>query len=252
MSSSVVLPAHLVREQSAPRVEYWRFNLWHRISHLLLMISIIGLVLSRFPLKFSDAVGARLFTNLLGGVGNAGLIHRGSAIVLGIGCLMNLVYVGYLVLVKHRSILGPDSIVPRWKDVTDLWQHLHYFAGRAERPRFDRFTYWEKFDYLAVFWGMAIIGGSGLLLWFPTFFARFLPGVIINLAYMAHSDEAMLAFGFLIVVHLFNTHLRPERFPMDRVMFTGKITAEEWARDHTLEWERMQGDPERLEGMRVH
>jgi cytochrome b subunit of formate dehydrogenase len=233
-------------------VEYWRFNLWDRVTHLLLIISMVGLIGSRFPLKFSDAIGARGAIALMGGVGGAGVIHRVSAIILGIACAMNLLSVAYLVLVKRRPLLGPDSIVPRWKDFTDLWQHALYFFGRGERPKFDRYTYWEKFDYLAVFWGMAIIGGGGLVLWFPTIAARFLPGIVINLAYLAHSEEAMLAFGFLIVVHLFNTHLRPERFPLDKVIFTGKISADEWACDHSLEWERLQSRPERLEEQKVH
>ncbi len=233
-------------------VAYWRFNLWDRLTHLLLIVSMVGLIGSRFPLKFSDALGARGAIALMGGVGGAGVIHRVSAIILGMACLMNLVSVAYLILVKRRPIFGPDSIFPRGKDFTDLWQHARYFFGRGERPKFDRYAYWEKFDYWAVFWGMAIIGGSGLVLWFPAIATQFLPGIVINLAYLAHSDEAMLAFGFLIVVHLFNTHLRPERFPLDKVIFTGKISADEWARDHSLEWERVQHAPGRLDEQRVH
>lgn len=232
--------------------EYWRFNIWHRTSHLLLIISMVGLVGSRFPLKFSDWIGAGGLIALMGGVANAGIVHRVSAILLGIACAMNLAYIAYLILFKHEPIFGPDSLMPRLKDLRDMRQHVLYFMGRAERPKFDRYTYWEKFDYLAVFWGMAVIGGSGLVLWFPDVAFRFLPGFLLNLAYLAHSEEAVLAFGFLIVVHLFNTHMRPERFPMDKVMFSGKITAEEWARDHALEWERMQAQPEKLEDRRVH
>ncbi len=250
--STAIRSQPVVLGTAAPRVEYWRFNLLHRISHLLLIISMIGLIGSRFPLKFSDFVGARGLIALMGGVGNAGLIHRVSAVILGVACVMNLAYSLYVLLVKRRPLFGPDSIVPRWKDITDLWQHVNFFLGRGQRPKFDRYAYWEKFDYLAVFWGMAIIGGSGLLLWSPTLTSQFVPGFLVNLAYLAHSEEAMLAFGFLIVVHLFNTHLRPERFPLDKVIFTGKITAEEWARDHALEWERLQDKPEQLEESRVH
>jgi cytochrome b subunit of formate dehydrogenase len=212
----------------------------------------IGLVGTRFPLKFSDWVGAGGLIALMGGVANAGFIHRASAVILGIACAMNMGYIAYVVIAKHVPLLGPDSLVPRWKDIKDVWQHIRYFLGRGPRPQFDRYTYWEKFDYLAVFWGMAMIGGSGLVLWFPTIASQFLPGIVINLAYLAHSDEAMLAFGFLIVVHLFNTHMRPERFPMDKVMFTGTITDTEWARDHALEWERMQSKPQVLEEAKVH
>ena len=36
-----------------------------------------------------------------------------------------------------------------------------FFVGlRKEPPRFGRWTYFEKFDYWAVFWGMFIMGGS--------------------------------------------------------------------------------------------
>lgn len=91
----------------------------------------------------------------------------------------------------------------------------------------DRWTYWEKFDYLAVFWGMFIIGISGLILWFPAFFGKFLPGEAINLATLLHSDEALLATGFIFAIHFFNTHFRADRFPMDMVILSGSISEEE-------------------------
>ena len=85
-------------------------------------------------------------------------------------------------------------------------------------------TYWEKFDYWAVFWGMAIIGGSGLMLWFPEAFARVLPGWVFNIALLVHGEEALLAVGFIFTIHFFNSHLRPDKFPMDMVIFTGRVT----------------------------
>ncbi len=93
--------------------------------------------------------------------------------------------------------------------------------GQGPRPAYGRWTYWEKFDYFAVFWGVAVIGASGLMLWFPKVFSRVLPGWLINAAFIVHSDEALLAVGFIFVFHFFNTHLRPESFPMDPVIFTG-------------------------------
>ena len=77
---------------------------------------------------------------------------------------------------------GPNSLVPQPRDVSDLYHHVRWFLRLGPKPAFDRYTYWEKFDYWAVFWGMVIIGGSGLMLWFPEFFARFLPGWIFNVA----------------------------------------------------------------------
>jgi nitrate reductase gamma subunit len=123
--------------------------------------------------------------------------------------------------------------------------------GKGSVPKFARFTYWEKFDYWAVFWGIAFIGGSGLLLWFPEFFSRFLPGITFNIAYTIHSDEALLAIGFIFIVHLYNAHLRASVFPMDKSIFTGKIEAKEMMERHPLEWEYLNQHSEKKEKRRV-
>ena len=48
-----------------------------------------------------------------------------------------------------------------------------------------------------------------------------MPGWIINIALIIHSDEALLAAGFIFSIHFFNTHFRIEKFPMDTVIFSG-------------------------------
>ena len=116
---------------------------------------------------------------------------------------------------------------------------MKYFFYLGPRPKFDRFTYWEKFDYLAVFWGVAIIGFSGLILWFPTAFTMVLPGWALNAAYIVHSDEALLATGFIFLFHFFHTHLRPEAFPMDPVIFIGSMPLERFKEERPREYERM-------------
>jgi cytochrome b subunit of formate dehydrogenase len=113
------------------------------------------------------------------------------------------------------------------KDLQDLIANLKYFLYLGPRPALDRWAYWEKFDFLAVFWGMFAIGLSGLMLWFPEWFATFVPGWAFNLATIVHSDEALLATGFIFTVHFFNTHFRPEKMPMDTVIFNGRVSEEE-------------------------
>ncbi len=124
---------------------------------------------------------------------------------------------------KELEILwGPASMTPQPRDVMEMIAHLRWFLRLGPRPRFDHFTYWEKFDYWAVFWGMGVIGGSGLMLWFPEFFSRILPGSWFNVALLVHGEEGLLAAGFIFTIHFFNSHLRPEKFPMDPVIFTGR------------------------------
>jgi cytochrome b subunit of formate dehydrogenase len=179
---------------------------------------------------------------MLGGFEGAGLIHRICAFVMIIVFTSHVLMVFYRALAGGnvmRMLWGPDSMVPQPQDIYDIWNNFKWFVGRGPQPKFDRWTYWEKFDYWAVFWGMFIIGGSGLLLWFPVSFANFLPGWMFNIAALVHGEEALLAVGFIFTFHFFNGHVRPAKFPMDTVVFTGRISEHELKEERALEYERM-------------
>lgn len=218
-----------------------RFGRVERVQHAVLFVSFLGLAATGLPLLFSQAPWARPLALLFGGFDVAGTIHRLFATAL-IGVF--LFHVGGIVrrlARRERGILwGPSSMVPQPKDVRDMAQHVRWFLRRGPRPRFDRFTYWEKFDYWAVFWGMLIIGGSGLLLWFPEFFARYVPGWVFNVALLIHGEEALLAVGFIVTIHFFNSHMRPHKFPMDTVMFTGVVPEREYRWERPLEVARLE------------
>jgi cytochrome b subunit of formate dehydrogenase len=219
-----------------------RFHPIHMLLHAFVALSFLGLVASGMPLKYSQAPWAEWLMRLFGGFRNAGLVHRACAVVTFGYFVSHLSYVVYDVAVVRRfrfNFLGPDSMVPNLKDLKDLYANLKWFLGMGPRPQMDRWTYWEKFDYWAVFWGVGMIGVSGLVLWFPVFFGRFLPGWAFNIATVIHSDEALLAAGFIFTIHFFNTHMRPEKFPMDTVIFTGKITQEEFRHERPLEYQRI-------------
>ena len=136
-------------------------------------------------------------------------------------------------------MFGPNSILPKWSDLGELIATLKWFVGRGKRPEYGTWTYWEKFDYFAVFWGVCIIGVTGLCLWFPELFTRAMPGWAINVATIIHSDEALLATGFIFTIHFFNTHFRPEKFPMDSVVFTGRMSVDELKHDKPRLYEQL-------------
>jgi cytochrome b subunit of formate dehydrogenase len=220
-----------------------RFQRLHRNLHLTVITSFIGLAVTGMVLKFSYAAWAQFVARLLGGFEAAGLIHRTCA-VLTFG------YFGFHIrdlLRKKKAegkswrefILGPESMMFDGRDLHEFIASVKWFLGKGPRPEYGRWTYWEKFDYFAVFWGVAVIGSTGLLLWFPTFFTRFMPGWIINIATTIHSDEALLAVGFIFTVHFFNTHFRPEKFPIDTVIFTEGVPLEEFKRDRPREYQEM-------------
>jgi hypothetical protein len=54
-----------------------------------------------------------------------------------------------------------------------------------------------------------------------------------------HGEEAFLAAVFLFTVHFFNNHFRPDKFPQDTTMFTGRVPLEIYKHEHRREYERL-------------
>jgi cytochrome b subunit of formate dehydrogenase len=217
---------------------FHRGQIW---LHVSIVVSFLMLSISGLPLKFATAPWADTMIKYLGGAHAAGILHRIAAIITFGYFAVHIAMLVHAWFVKGERgfFWGWRSMVPQLKDVQDFVANVKYFLYLSPRPKFDRFTYWEKFDYLAVFWGVAMIGVSGLVLWFPGFFSLFLPGWVLNAAYIIHSDEALLATGFIFLFHFFHTHLRPEAFPMDPVIFTGSMPLERFKEERPLEYERM-------------
>jgi cytochrome b subunit of formate dehydrogenase len=220
-----------------------RFKPFYSKLHLMVIVSFFGLALTGMSLKFSYTAWARLVARIFGGFESAGVVHRVCAII-------TFTYFGLHVwdLLKRKRVeagglknlvIGPDSMLFNKRDGQEFVASLKWFIGRGPRPEYGRWTYWEKFDYFAVFWGVAVIGATGLLLWLPELFTKILPGSFLNVATIIHSDEALLAVGFIFTIHFFNTHFRPEKFPMDPVIFTGRVPLEEFKIDRPREYEEM-------------
>jgi predicted CXXCH cytochrome family protein len=221
-----------------------RFTRSQRITHILVILSFVGLALTGMTLKFSSMPWAKVLAGLFGGVMAAGTIHRVGAVITFGYFTFHLFSMIKLKRKKRMSfgkfVFGPNSLMFNLKDLKDFVATIKWFFGLGPRPSYGRWTYWEKFDYFAVFWGVAIIGASGLMLWFPEFFTQLLPGWLINVAQIIHSDEALLAVGFIFTIHFFNTHLRPESFPMDTVIFTGLVPLKEFKIVRPQEYEELK------------
>jgi len=160
-------------------------------------------------------------------------IHKGAAIVMIIAAVYHLGYLTFSKIVRQES---SAAMIPTWKDVTDLLDHIVFCLGMTKKDaRFDRYSYKEKFDYWAVFWGIAIMVGSGLILWFPHVSARFVSRSFIDCAQIAHSDEAMLAIMAVFIWHFYNAHFSPMVFPMSTVWLDGNFSQREMEEFHPLE-----------------
>ncbi len=236
--------------ENTPKGKYYeRFDSYSRFLHLLIITSFISLAITGMIIKFSGVGIFQFLSELLGGYAVTGFIHRAAAVVTFIYFGLHIFYLLRKKKQKKFSFTyffqGENSLVPNKRDLQELIQTTKWFVGKAPRPEYGRWTYWEKFDYWAVFWGVAVIGFSGLLLWFPEFFTSLgLPGWLINVATIIHSDEALLAVGFIFTYHFFNTHFRPDKFPMDTVIFTGKVHIDELKEDRPREYEQIMQNEE--------
>ena len=218
---------------------YQRFEPFLRFTHLLIIISFLSLAVTGMTIKFADVSIFQNLSKFLGGYQVTGFVHRVGAIITFIYFGMHIYYLHKKRKEKSAKYLftGDNSMMFNKRDLTEFIGTMKWFLGKGPRPEYGRWTYWEKFDYFAVFWGIAVIGISGLVLWFPEFFTFLgLPGWFINVATIIHSDEALLAVGFIFTVHFFNTHFRPDKFPIDLTIFTGSLTVEELKEDRPRQY----------------
>jgi len=223
------------------KTHFRRFRFWWRVAHLVGALSIMLLALTGLTVLFSASSWAPYMMNLLGGPVSAGILHRIGAIGFMGVFFVHLIYFAYHIGKNWRTFewFGPNSLVPNWHDLGDAIGMFRWFFGLGPRPVLDHFSYWEKFDYWAPFWGMTIIGISGMMMWFPDVTASILPGWVFNVASIVHGEEAILAVVFLFTVHFFNNHFRPDKFPLDTTMFTGRVPLEHYRHEHRREYDRL-------------
>jgi cytochrome b subunit of formate dehydrogenase len=237
------------------RLYFFRFTLNQRIQHVILFVCVILLVLTGMPLKFHDQEWAAWLYRLFGGIDAAPIVHRVTGAVLltlfayHLGYLARTIWTGSLRPLKRAGELNLKSLiktlitqplVPSFKDAKDILALVKYLLYLSpQRPEGERFTWKEKADYLAPFWGIAVIGGTGAMMWNLEATTRVLPGWALNYALIAHSEEALLAALFLFMWHWYNVHFSVHVFPMSSTFITGYMSEELMIEEHYLQYVSM-------------
>jgi cytochrome b subunit of formate dehydrogenase len=230
---SVTLP-----EDPSDETEITRFSLAFRIQHIILFTSLIILGITGLSLMFHDNWFAALLIRLEGGIEMRGLIHRVAATVL-IG--VSFYHVLYVVFTAsgHEECM---RLKPKSKDFRDLWQTLRFDLGMTdEEPLFEKFNYIQKFQYGGVVVGLAMMIFTGFILWFETQSMAVMPKWVIDVTLVVHGYEGLLAFLVLFLWHMYNVHLNPTVFPMDRTWITGRICLKDLKEKHYLEYQELAG-----------
>ncbi len=215
--------------------EYERLSLNQRVQHWLLITSFSTLMITGLPLAAPHSPLSRGVVTFLGGMGARAVLHRTAALAL---VALLAYHLGYVLFTRrgHREF---THLLPGLLDAKDLVDMLRFYFGRSnERALFGRYNYIEKFEYLAVGWGSVVMITTGALLWNPGLSLMFVPKWIMDVAFIVHSWEALLAFLAIIIWHMYNVHFNPSVFPMSRVWLTGKISLHELKENHPLEYQQ--------------
>ena len=218
-------------EHDLRRIRVERFTLVERVQHDVLIVTMTVLMLTGLPLLV-PGLGERV---VQGAFSFRTFAHRfAGAAMIG----LSLFHIGWV-------LLSPDGrrdfsfMLPTLQDVRDLVHHVKYQLGRTdEPPPYDKFDPFEKFEYLSVVWGTIVMIATGLMMWFFEITLQVFPKWVYDLAVLVHGYEAVLAFTAIILLHLYNVHLKPGVYPMSRVWLDGRMTLHELKLHHPKAYAR--------------
>jgi formate dehydrogenase gamma subunit len=220
--------------------QYVRMSLNERIQHWTMITSFTVLVVTGFMLKFPDAWWVTPIRRLSERFFEVrSLTHRIAGVVMvGIG----LYHLSYILLHARGKQLLRDML-PKLKDATDARDLVLYNAGLSgEKPRFARFSYIEKSEYWALVWGVAVMAGTGFVMWFDNYFIALFTKLGWDIARTIHYYEACLATLAIVVWHFYFVIFNPAVYPINTAWWTGRTTEEEMADEHPLELERIRSE----------
>ena len=235
---STVKKTNVAREPHIRTVRtFKRFTLGQRWEHTFLFLSITVLALTGLPQKYRATSWSQTILATPERVELLQTIYHIAAILLGVIVVYHLGVIIYQL--TRRSL--PGDMLPTGKDVQDAWHMLQYLLYiKKDKPKFGKYNFEQKVTYWFIFFAIGILGVSGLIIWFPEFFTRFLPGGVIPASKLAHSTEAVTLVIFIVIWHFYHVHL--ERLNLS--IFTGTLNEEDMTTYHQLEYKRILGKAE--------
>lgn len=222
------------REQTDAQATLTRFTINEVAQHLVLTVAFVVLAVTGFALRHPDAFWVKTLSALGMTEEIRGTVHRAAGAVF----ILLSAYHAWYILGTRRGRMELRALIPDGKDVADLLQNLRYYTFRSKKKaRFGRYDYSQKAEYWALIWGGIIMAITGLVLWFPTAAAKYLPALAIPAAQTIHYFEAWLATLAILVWHFFFVIFHPEEYPMSWTWLTGKMTKKSAQEHHPLWYE---------------
>ena len=214
-----------------------RMNLNFRIAHWGVILSFPTLVITGFALKYPESWWTRPLLLWEGHFAFRGLVHRTAAVVLIAATLYHVFHLA----VNKRDRMFLKAMMPGIKDATDLLQVFTYNLGiTKEEPKFAKFNYAEKVEYLAFMWGTFVMAASGFILWFNNFALRYFPKWVTDAATAVHYYEAILATFAILIWHSYMVVFDPLVYPMDTAWLDGKVPADHYQHSRPAYYRALQ------------
>ncbi len=214
------------RERAAARRR--RFSRSQVAQHGILLSTFALLAVTGFVLAYPELWASRL----LEGLGLTEVVrrwlHRAAAVALLAAGAYHLLW---LLTRYGRRELG--HILPRRTDLKEVADNLRFHLGRRDRPsEAGKYDYPAKMEYWSMVWGTAIMGLTGIILWFPVWATSFLPFWAVKVSEVIHLFEAWLATLAILVFHFFYVFGHPEVYPFNASMVNGRMTEQEARHRH--------------------
>jgi formate dehydrogenase gamma subunit len=225
-------PKQTTNRATAQERTFSRFALGQRWEHAILILSSFVLLITGLPQKYRDFSWSQDLLSTPERLNLIQQIHHIAAVILALEALYHLGRGIYLLASRKMSA----DMFPNMQDVYDAWHMVQYLLFmRKDKPAFGKYNFEQKVTYWFLFFGFAMMGISGFIIWFPVQFTWFLPGGVVPASKMAHSTEAVVAAIFIVVWHLYHVHI--ERLNLS--IFTGRLSEGEMKEFHAKEYEKM-------------
>ena len=203
--------------------EIRRFSKSQVAIHALAAFSILILYVTGLPITFPQQLG--WIPALMGGYPVAMLIHRIAASGFIIAGVYLVIYHGLYDVFIGRSFF--TDVWPRIKDIEDAVNDVkHILRIAASPPRYAKYSWIAKAEFWSFFSEAVIFLITGSILWFSWQAMAFMPPQYLLTARYIHAAFAVVSVCG-VAFHSYMVHFNPEKFSIDRCIFTGTMSEDE-------------------------
>ena len=168
--------------KKAGKIYFVRLNASERVQHIIFVACFVVLVITGFMGKTPEEL-----VRVIGTAGDKiyflrGILHRTAAIVFIMSGL-------YFMLFRPKGRRRLTFILPKTGDFKDLDAKYLYFIGMKDKPpRFDRFSYINRFKHMAFIIVSIMMIVTGVIMWTGERWSKF----FVDVAIIVHSMQAIL------------------------------------------------------------